>query len=402
MRQIIVQKYGGVAVATTERIQAIADHIQWTIKEKNASIVVAISAMGDQTDQLLELAASISGTPPKRELDMLLSAGERISMSLLAIALDSRGVTTLSLTGSQSGILTDEYHGNARIHHISGERIRSGISQGHVVIVAGFQGVSPKTKDITTLGRGGTDLTAVALACYLNADRCELYKDVSGIFSCDPKLTLDSRLISRLSWRSLADLTWGGAGIIHPRVAHLAQKYKVRLQINSFLNPKILGTEVFGENTMEQPTLFAVTSKKNQILFTVSKCSQDLLESIVAWLWEHEETPLVNSVNGSECIVSMRDDLAHGIGSLIPGGISTSKSECCEIITVVGSGLFQSPEYVKEILTSVKDLSPLYLNYSNDFFRVALAKPVAQTGVTRLHQFISRSTPNDPDQNVVP
>ena len=179
---LIIQKYGGSSVASLERIKAVADHIKSCAQQGNR-LVVTISAMGSQTDELSKLAIAMSPNPPRRELDMLLTAGERISMALLSIALHDRGVDAVSLTGSQCGILTDQTHGNARITKILGDRIRSSLNENRVVIVAGFQGVSPATKEITTLGRGGSDLSAIALAATLKADKCQLFKDVENLMT---------------------------------------------------------------------------------------------------------------------------------------------------------------------------------------------------------------------------
>src|SRR5690606_30593967 len=195
---LIVHKYGGSSVKSIERIEAVADHIADRARAGD-QLVVTISAMGAQTDELLQMAIQISASPPRRELDMLLTAGERISMALLSIALQKRGHHAVSLTGSQSGILTDETHGNARIHKILGDRIRQGIADNRVVIVAGFQGVSPKTREVTTLGRGGSDLSAVALAAALDAKEVHLYKDVEGVYSADPRIVPNARLLPKIN-----------------------------------------------------------------------------------------------------------------------------------------------------------------------------------------------------------
>ncbi|MDP8957618.1 MAG: aspartate kinase, partial [Actinomycetota bacterium] len=184
---LLIQKYGGSSVADAERIRMVARRVA-EARRADHQVVVVVSAMGNTTDELLRLAGQVSPSPPEREMDMLLTAGERIAMALLAIAIHEEGVEAMSLTGSQAGILTDTSHGRAKILEIKGDRVRHGLAAGKVVIVAGYQGVNPDTKDVTTLGRGGSDATAVALAAVLRADACEIYTDVDGVFTADPRI----------------------------------------------------------------------------------------------------------------------------------------------------------------------------------------------------------------------
>src|SRR5262252_1226649 len=196
---LVVQKYGGSSVADAERIKRVAQRIVAT-KEAGNDVVVIVSAMGDTTDELFDLAEQVSPLPPGRELDMLLTAGERISMALLAMAIANLGQTARSFTGSQAGVITDSSHGRAKIIDVTPGRIENALAAGDIAIVAGFQGVSMDTKDITTLGRGGSDTTAVALAAALEADVCEIYTDVDGIFTADPRIVPLARKINRLSY----------------------------------------------------------------------------------------------------------------------------------------------------------------------------------------------------------
>jgi aspartate kinase len=193
---LLVQKYGGTSVGSPERIQAVADRVA-RAKREGKSLVVVVSAMGDTTDELIELAHRISKNPHPREMDMLLTVGERISMALLSMALADRGVPAVSLTGSQTGIITDTGHRRARIRRILGDRVRAALAENKVVIVAGFQGVS-EAKEITTLGRGGSDTTAVALASVLGAEACEIFTDVDGVFSADPRIVPEAQLWKRI------------------------------------------------------------------------------------------------------------------------------------------------------------------------------------------------------------
>ncbi len=228
---LIVQKYGGSCLATPARIKSVAERVVAT-RGRRGDVIVVVSAMGRTTDQLMGLAKRIAATPSKRELDMLLTAGERVSMALLAIAINDLGWHAISFTGSQSGIITDDGHGDASIVDVKAFRIRDEIELGKIVIVAGFQGVSG-TKEITTLGRGGSDLTAVTLAAAFGAERCELYKDVPGIMTADPGIVPDARLIPRLSYGQLLELIGAGSRVVQDRAVLAARKFGIPLNIRS-------------------------------------------------------------------------------------------------------------------------------------------------------------------------
>ena len=227
---LIVQKYGGATLADPEKIKSAARRIS-ELKKKNIQIVAVVSAMGKTTDQLISLAQSVSHSPNLREFDMLLSVGERISMSLVSIALNDLGHDAISFTGSQAGIFTDESHLGAMIKDVKAHRVQEALEKNKIVILAGFQGVSPVTKEITTLGRGGSDTSAVAMAAYLNADRCEILKDVSSIFTADPKLVPQAKKITRLNYDHLLEMTYWGAKVLHYRSVELAKIKKVKLYV---------------------------------------------------------------------------------------------------------------------------------------------------------------------------
>jgi aspartate kinase len=230
--RIIVQKFGGGVIKDTKLIEQVADIIAQT-KTKNTAVAVVVSAMGDTTDDLLKLAKKINPALPGRETDMLLTSGERITMSLLTLALLRKGYDALSFTGSQVGIITNEQHSDARIVEIRGTRLKHALAQGKIPIVAGFQGVS-LNREITTLGRGGSDITAVAIAAYLNAKQCELYKDVPGVFTEDPKTFANVKHIPLISYDEMAELTNAGSEILQPRACALASKYNIDLAIKCF------------------------------------------------------------------------------------------------------------------------------------------------------------------------
>ena len=293
---LVVQKYGGSSVASLDRLRCVAMHVAATVRS-GQQVLVTISAMGEQTDDLLNMALALNPKPAGRELDMLLTAGERISAALLAIALDDLGVPSISLTGSQCGILTDDTHGNARITAILGDRVRGNLAAGRVVIVAGFQGVTSHTKEITTLGRGGSDLSAIALAASLRADACQLYKDVAGVFTCDPRRVPGARQLPHLSWAAMTALAWAGAAVLHPRGAHLAAKFRIPFEIRSSLDLSQPGTSIHGSAPLERPQTLALAHKRGMALATYRFAAGDassILAQVLAWLWRHGEAPQVN------------------------------------------------------------------------------------------------------------
>lgn len=228
----IVQKYGGTSVADPERIRAVADRVRDT-RQAGYDLVVVVSAMGETTDRLASLAAEVTSSPTGREMDMLLTAGERITMALLAMALHDRGIDAVSFTGSQAGILTDSSHGDARITRITGERVRDALKESKVVIVAGFQGVDPETREVTTLGRGGSDTTAVALAATLDAESCEILTDVRGVYSADPRIVSEATLYESMSFEDMLDLARAGAGVLMPDSIEYAMTHDVPIHVRS-------------------------------------------------------------------------------------------------------------------------------------------------------------------------
>jgi aspartate kinase len=274
-----VQKYGGTSVGTPERIRAVAARIARAHSE-GKRLAVVVSAMGHTTDELIALATQVSTSRPHREMDMLLTAGERISMALLSMALADLGVSAVSFTGSQSGIITDGSHSRARIREIRPARLKESLEAGRVVIVAGFQGVSPE-KEVTTLGRGGSDTSAVALAAALGAEGCEIYTDVDGIYSADPRVVPDAHLHSRLGLDHMVELATLGAGVLHPRAAQLARKYRVPLWVRSSLNDRS-GTMLVASEGMESLQVAGVTADLSRCLVTIEL----MRESVAGAVWD--------------------------------------------------------------------------------------------------------------------
>ena len=266
---LVVQKYGGSSVADAERIKRVAERIVATRKAGH-DVCVVVSAMGDTTDELLDLAQQVSPLPPGRELDMLLTSGERISMALLAMAIGSLGLSAQSFTGSQAGVITDSVHGKARIIDVTPGRISDALAGGHIAIVAGFQGVSQDSKDITTLGRGGSDTTAVALAAALGADVCEIYTDVDGVFSADPRIVPSARQLPRVSYEEMLELAAAGAKILHLRCVEYARRYGVRLVVRSSFASRP-GTEITlgGAAAVEQAIISGVAHDLSEARITV-------------------------------------------------------------------------------------------------------------------------------------
>ncbi len=256
---LIVLKFGGSSLATSKNVLSIAQEIA-TLRQRGKSVLVVVSAMGETTDELVALAESISRTPDPRELDMLLSTGERVSMALLSMALKDLGVPSISFTGSQAGILTDSAHTSARIVDLRPQRVREALVSGKVVVLAGFQGMDPVTKEITTLGRGGSDLTAVAMAAHFGAEGCHIRKDVAGVYTADPRVIKESHLIPLINWSSLLEMTYWGSPILHFRSVELAYKLKVPLHVTLAHPPETSRAEI--QNQLAHGTTVSDTNLK--------------------------------------------------------------------------------------------------------------------------------------------
>lgn len=268
MNNIIVQKYGGTSVGDTDKIKKIAEKV--VAEQRNGNkMVVVVSAMGKTTNALVAMADEISEKPSSREMDMLLSTGEQVTIALLAMAIESLGEKVISLTGHQAGIQTDDRHKKARIEAVNNERLMEELQAGNIVIVAGFQGVS-KEGNITTLGRGGSDTSAVALACALEADKCEIYTDVPGVFTTDPRKVKEAKMLDEISYDEMLELAKLGAKVLHPRSVELARKYDLPLVVKSTFEAGN-GTMVTGVNNMERVLVRGVTIDENIARVTVTE-----------------------------------------------------------------------------------------------------------------------------------
>ena len=265
---LVVQKFGGTSVADADRIREVADYVARTVR-RGTQVVLVVSAMGKETDELIRLATEVSGTRPGREMDMLVTAGERKATALVSMALQDLGIPASSFTGSQAGFITDTSHENAKILEVRGDRLRESLDQGHVPVVGGAQGVAASTRDVTFLGRGGSDTTAVALAAVLDADACELYTDVSGVFTADPRLVPDARRMSHIWFDEMLEMTATGCPKPAMRSVEFARNHKVRLHVRSAFTWEP-GTWVQEEDeSMEQAIISAVTHDTSEAKMTL-------------------------------------------------------------------------------------------------------------------------------------
>lgn len=265
---LIVQKYGGTSVADVERIKAVAKRVVKTAKEGH-KVAVVVSAMAGETDKLINLAHQVSSAPREREMDLMLSSGERVTCALTAIAIEELGHKAMAFTGRQMGIITDDVHTKAKIEKITGERAKKALDEGYIIVVAGFQGITESGSDVTTLGRGGSDLSAVAIASALNADLCEIYTDVDGVYTTDPNIVPEARKLDKISYEEMLELASLGAKVLQTRSVEFAMKYEVPVVVRSSFNDNP-GTLVTKEDKdMEKVVVSGVAYDKNQAKITV-------------------------------------------------------------------------------------------------------------------------------------
>ncbi|HCC69182.1 MAG TPA: aspartate kinase [Nitrospiraceae bacterium] len=264
---LIVQKYGGTSVGDIKRIRAVAKRVV-AAKEQGHKVVVVVSAMAGETDKLVNLAHQITDVPDEREMDVLLSSGERVSSALMVMAIQSLGFKALSLTGRQAGIITDSAHTKARIERITAERLRRAIDEDIIPVIAGFQGID-EFSDVTTLGRGGSDTTAVAIAAVINADRCEIYTDVDGIYTIDPGMVADARKLAKISYEEMLEVASLGAKVLHGRSVEFAKKYNVPVVVRSSFNNNSGTLVTMEDKDMEKNVVSGVAYDKNQAKVTI-------------------------------------------------------------------------------------------------------------------------------------
>jgi aspartate kinase len=265
---LIIQKYGGTSVGNVERIKAVAERVVRTAKEGN-KVIVVVSAMSGETDKLINLAHQISPAPNEREMDMLLSSGERVTSALTAIAVETMGHKAKALTGRQAGIITDTVHTKAKIERIFGERIMKSLDEGYIVVIAGFQGITEGEADVTTLGRGGSDLSAVAVAAAVHADLCEIYTDVDGVYTTDPNIVPEARKLRKISYEEMLELASLGAKVLQTRSVEFAMKYNVPVVVRSSFNDNPGTLVVEEDRDMENVVVSGIAYDKNQTKITI-------------------------------------------------------------------------------------------------------------------------------------
>ena len=364
---VVVQKYGGTSVADAARIGNVARRIVATFEQGN-SVCAVVSARGDTTDELLELAREITPDPPEREMDMLLSAGERISCALLAMAIHRLGYDAVSLTGSQAGIVTDTVHTKARILEITPKRVQDAMDQGKIVLVAGFQGVSTE-KDVTTLGRGGSDTTAVALAHALSADVCEIYTDVDGVYTANPSLVAKARKIDEISYDEMLEMAAAGAQVLAVRAVEYARKYDIPLHVRSSFTD-YEGTWVREEDdTMESPIIRSVTYTTDEAKVTIRGVPDRpgvAAEVFSALADAHVNVDMIIQNSSEEghtdisCTIPSEDSLAADrvLQNLVRdlGAKGFSSNEAIAKVSVIGAGMRTNPGVAAKMFRSLADL----------------------------------------------
>ena len=363
---LIVQKYGGTSVADPERIRAVAEHVAYTKRHGN-DVVVVVSAMGKSTDNLIKLANEVSSVQPDRELDMLLTTGERISMTLVCMALAGVGVDAISFTGSQVGIITDTVHTKAKILEVKGDRVREALAQGKVCVVAGFQGVSTD-KEITTLGRGGSDTTAVALAAALGADSCEIYTDVTGVFTADPRIAPQARKLQHINFDEMLEMAGAGSKVLALRSVEFARNHNVPIQVRSSFTWEP-GTWVTSqEPSMEDPIISGVVTDTSEAKVTVRKVPdrpgisaalfEQLAESNVNVDMIVQNTSTDGNTDISFTVPKADMKVAQGIVESVAkeiGAAGIAQDDSIAKISLVGAGMKTSPGIAAKMFRTLAD-----------------------------------------------
>lgn len=399
MGKLIVQKFGGSSVANVERIQNVARRIV-NYKKKGSNIVAVVSAMGDTTDEIIDLAYKITDTPPEREMDMLLSTGEQISVALLSMAINKLGEEAISFTGGQVGIFTDKNFTKARITKINADRIREQLKGGKIVIVAGFQGITPD-QDITTLGRGGSDLTAVALATALKADECEIYTDVEGIYSADPRIVPSTKKLKEITFDEMLEMASLGAQVLQPRSIEIAKKFNIPLHVRSSFNENT-GTLILKEVTrMEDALITGVTLNNNETKLTIrelpdkpgiaAKLFKELSENdisvdmIVQNVSHTKKTDISFTVPKTSAAKAMK--VAKETASNLNAGEVILNDDIARI-AIVGIGMKSNPGVAARMFSTLAEnnINIEMISTSDISISCVIGKKFAETAVRTLHK----------------
>jgi aspartate kinase len=391
---IVVQKFGGSSVADVAKIRAVADRVAAT-RASGKDVVVVVSAMGKTTDELLALAHRVCDNPARRELDMLLTAGERISMALVSMALNARGVSAVSLTGSQSGIITNDAHANARIIEVRPFRVQDELAAGRVVIVAGYQGISYK-KEVTTLGRGGSDTTAVALAAALDAEACEIYSDVDGVYSADPRVVPEARRLAEISYEEMQELAESGARVLNAQAVEFAKERGIAIYARATF-------QGLGETVVRKlppgaaGRVVGVASQKGLVLLETSHGTAGAMAALLRDLDAH-------GAGGRELI--LRSGAGQARGSLVlslenlhdyPGLCETLRArhgdavrlrENVGAVSAIGAGINASHENLRRALDVVASMDAEPIAVTTSSFRISLLldQSLVEEAARRLHE----------------
>lgn len=398
-KPILIQKFGGATLASSEKIIHAAQRI--SEQSKTHQMIVAVSAMGKTTNQLLDLASQVSKQPLQRELDMLLSVGERISMSLLSMALNDLGCAAISFTGSQAGILTSDSHINAFITDLKPLRIEEALHQNKVVIVAGFQGVCPQTKEVTTLGRGGTDTTAVAMAAHFKAERCEILKDVPGVFTADPSLIPQARPLHHISYEAMLDMTFWGAKVLHYRSVELAKTQNVKIYIGPARGSEKQGTLIQeGSHMLESSQILSLNSHETVLKISITAENSSLaLQKLHDELSSHQISfPQVLSIKNNktdftflitgpiENMQAIQNRLSAQLNLKIDADIFSTVTATC-----TGSTSF---EILQKILNKTSSHGIFVHDYMNSAMSLTLlvSQKNRQSLLTHLHELIETNS----------
>lgn len=386
---LIVQKFGGTSVGTVERIEAVARRIA-SATQAGHSIVAVVSAMGKSTDVLVDMAKQITDMPEPREMDMLLTTGEQVSIALLTMALQAIGQDAVSMIGWQAGITTEDVHMKARIDHVDESPIRQALQEGKVVIVAGFQGVSPSGQ-ITTLGRGGSDTTAVALAAALQADMCEIYTDVDGVYTADPRLVPSAQKLTSVSHDEMLELATLGAGVLHPRAVECAKQHRVHLTVRSSFNEE-KGTIIKEEPDMEQGLVVSgIAHDKNVAKITVADLPTKVdamaklfailakehinVDIIVQSAYEANTMNVSFSVSGDEVKRTLDVLLAHR--ETLQFGYAVAEEHLAKV-SIVGAGMITNPGVAAQMFNCLADTGVEMKMVSTSEIKVSCVIPMAQ------------------------
>ncbi len=389
MNKTIVLKYGGTSVASPYRLKQAADYII-NYKKKGYNVVVIVSAMGSTTDYLMSLSKEITDNPPKRELDMLLTTGERITMSLLSMAIQSKGYSSISFTGSQVGIITSSEHTSAKIEEIKGDRLIAALKEDNIAIVAGFQGVS-REKEITTLGRGGSDTTAVAIAAFLEAETCEIITDVDGIFTANPTIVKNASKINEISYEETIEMASFGAQILHPRAVEIAYKYNIPIKVKSLIKEGE-GTMVKHIPIQEGPVVKAITYQENLRIFRIENASANGFAHILKEIMNNN-IKISHFIQGKEdhATLIVEKQFTDKLKKLLDKFSTYTIIENIYAISVIGNGIGSSSDILNKVLTNIDTEKALIHSISLSPLRLTLYITIENNYLNNLIEHIAEN-----------